>query len=79
MSSIIQFISLNVQIRSEEIERVTKRESAIWQPDCFNMMLKSENVKVCLVLHFRVLFLRLPFDHLLRLRISKREKNVKIG
>ena len=23
------------KLRSEEIERVTKRESAIWRPDCF--------------------------------------------
>ena len=48
-------------------------------PDCFNMILKSESVKLCLFLQFRFLFLRLPCDHLFRLGLSKREKTSNSG
>ena len=66
MSSIIEFISLNIQIMKWR-DSVAKRESAIWRLDCFNMILKSENVKLCLFLRFRFLFLRLLYDRLLHL------------
>ena len=54
MSSIIEFI------RSEEIKRVTKREMAICQPECFKLILKSERIKIRLFLRFKFPFLRLP-------------------
>ena len=56
MSSIMEFISLNIQIRSEEIEKVIKCESVIWRPECFNVILNSEGVKIYLLLRFRFLF-----------------------
>ena len=59
MSSIIEFISLNI-LRSEEIERVTERERAICRSECFKVMLNSERVKTCLFLRFKFPFLRLP-------------------
>ena len=54
---------------------MNKRESAICQPECFKMIIQSESVKTCLVLSFKLPFFRLPRDPILRLRISKREKN----
>ena len=54
MSSIIEFIKL----RSEGIERVTKRERAICLPECVKMILNSERVKTCLFLRFKFPFLR---------------------
>ena len=74
-----KIISLNIKITSEEIESVTKRESAIWRTYCLKLILKSESVKLYLFLHFRILFLCLPTDRLLRLRISKREKTSNSG
>ena len=77
MGSIIEVISLNIIIMSEKIERVTKHERAICWPECFKVILKSDIVKTCLFLCFKFPFLRLPWDCLLPLRISKRE-NIKI-
>ena len=50
MSPIIEFISLNIQIQSEEIDRVTKCERVICQPECLKVILNSERVKTCLLL-----------------------------
>ena len=52
MSSIIEFITSISKLRSEDIERVTKRERAICRPECFNMILKSDRVKTCLFFAF---------------------------
>ena len=41
------------KLRSEEIERYTKRESAIGRPDCFNMNLSQ---KVLNYVYFCVLY-----------------------
>ena len=60
MSSIKEFISLNIQLRSEEIERITKRETAIYRPECLKVIFKSERVKTCLILRFKFPFLHLP-------------------
>ena len=60
MSSIIEFISLNIQIQSEEIDRVTKRERVICQPECLKVILYSERVKTYLLLRFKFPFLCLP-------------------
>ena len=51
MSSIIEFISLNIQITKSDIESVTKRERAICGPECFKIILNSERV-TCLFLRF---------------------------
>ena len=61
MSSIIEFISLNIQISTcEEIERVTERDRDICRSECFEVILNSERVKTCLFLCFKFPFLRLP-------------------
>ena len=54
MSSIIEFISLNIQIQKEEIDRVTKRERVICQTECLKVILNSERVKTCLLLRFKI-------------------------
>ena len=63
------------KLRSDYIERVTKRERATCRPECFKMILNSERVKTYSFLRFKFPFLRLPCDRSLRLRISKREKH----
>ena len=60
MSSIIEFLASISKLRSEDIEKVTKRERAICRPECFKMILNSERVKTCLFLRFKFPFLRLP-------------------
>ena len=60
MCSIIEFISLNIQIMNEDIERVTKPETALCRPECFKMILNSGRVKTCLFLRYKFSFLRLP-------------------
>ena len=60
MSSIMDFLASISKLRSEDIERNTKRERAICQPECFKMILVSERVKTCLFFHFKFPFLRLP-------------------
>ena len=44
----------------EEIESVTKNERAMCWPECFKAILKSENVKTCLILSVKFPFLRQP-------------------
>ena len=52
----------------------TKCERAICRPECFKMILNSERLKTCLFLRFKFPFVCLPWDRLLRLRISERKK-----
>ena len=40
--------SMISKLRSEDIERVTKRERAICRPECYKMILNSERVKTSL-------------------------------
>ena len=60
MSPIIELLASISKLRSEDIERVTKRERAICRPECFKIVLNSERVKTCLFLRFKFPFLRLP-------------------
>ena len=56
MSSIIECISLNIKLGMEDIEIVTKRESAICLSEYFKMISNSEGVKTCLILRFKFPF-----------------------
>ena len=56
----LNFLASISKLRSEEIERVSKRERVMCLPECFKVMLKSERVKTCLFLRFKF-----PLLHLL--------------
>ena len=43
-------------------KELISEKNAIKRPDCFDMIFKSESVKVCLFLHFIFLFLCLQYD-----------------
>ena len=65
MSSIVKLLASISKLRSEDIERVTKRERVICRPECFKMMLNSERVKTCLFLRFKFLFFALTMRYVI--------------